>query len=179
MSKDTRPEDEEELDGGMSTSESKIRGLPSFLLLLTFFTISVAVILLTPRLTQAPPPNMGLHTHPALFPTIALLMMATASGILTVRCLLRSWPFEIGPSIVKALRFGRLPVAFSVIYLIYFVAVAKIGYMLATLILTVLVLALAKVDRKNFLVGALLLPAICYVVFIYLLEIWFPAPEWF
>ncbi|MBV7393460.1 tripartite tricarboxylate transporter TctB family protein [Mameliella sediminis] len=171
--------DDDDVDGGMSTAEDQIRGLGPFLMTSALFLASVALIVLTPNLTKAPPPNMGYHTHPAFFPMLCLIVIALSSGVVTLRCLLRSLPFSLREFASNLARYGTMPMLYSALYLGYFFVVPLIGYIPATVVFVAVTLAFAKMTLRQWLTGVIGLPIICFVAFVYFFEIWFPAPSLF
>lgn len=166
----------ENVDGGMAVAEEDIRGLGSFVLVLLLFVASAGLLAFTPFLTKAPPPSMGYHTHPAFFPGIALGLTTIGSGLVAVRCLLRSWPFEPAP--LRKWHFSAAaPALFGILFLGYVTLVPLFGYTLSTVMFVGVTLGLARLTLRQWLTGVLLLPVICWITFVWLFDIWFPVPS--
>ncbi len=166
----------EHVDGGMAVAEEDIRGLGSFVLVFLLFVMSAGLLTFTPVLTKAPPPDMGYHTHPAFFPGIALGLTAVGSGLVSFRCFMRSWPFEIAPLHPRHFE-AATPVLFSLLFLGYVTLVPMLGYVLSTVMFVGAVLGIAGLSLRQWLTGVVLLPAICWITFVWLFDVWFPDPS--
>ncbi len=176
MQHDRYAPDTEHVDGGMAVAEEDIRGLGSFVLVLSLFVVSAGLLAFTPVLTKAPPPNMGYHTHPAFFPGIALGLTAVGSGLVSLRCLMRSWPFEFAQLNPRSF-VAATPVLFALLFLGYVTLVPLLGYMLSTVLFVGTILGIARLTLRQWLTGVVLLPAICWITFVWLFDVWFPAPS--
>lgn len=136
--------------------------------------LGAAILLpLTPRLIVGMPEEVAYYRSPALFPSIALALVAIAAAIHCVR-LLRGASLSTDDIDEPAAHWRVVVLAF-VAYVLYVLAVPLVGYAVATAVFLLGLGALSGLGwRLPALVGVCLTAAL-YLVFVLGFRVWFPA----
>lgn len=136
--------------------------------------LGAAILLpLTPRLIVGMPQDVAYYRSPALFPSIALALVAIAAAVHCVR-LLRGASLSTDDIDEPAAHWRVVVLAF-VAYVLYVLAVPLVGYVAAT---AVFLLGLGTLSGLGWRLPAAIgvsVTAALYLIFVVGFKVWFPA----
>ena len=140
--------------------------------------LGAAVLLpLVPRLIIGIHPGVPYYRSPALFPSIALALIAICGALHCVR-LLRGAALATD-DIEEPAAHWRVVVLAFLGYAAYAVAVPVVGYLPATGLFLFILGRLAGLGWRLPAMVAIALTAVLYLVFVVLFQVWFPAASLF
>jgi hypothetical protein len=132
---------------------------------------------LVPRLIIGIHPDAPYYRSPALFPSIALALIAICGALHCVR-LLRGAPLATDDIEEPAAHWRVVVLAFCA-YAAYAAVVPRIGYVPATGLFLLLLGRLAGLGWRLPAVVAIALTAILYLLFVVAFKVWFPVASLF
>lgn len=141
----------------------------------TLALVGTLLLIFTPALIPALREGVPYYKSAAFFPMTALALLSVAATLHTLR-LLRGAPLHADDIDEPAANWRMVAVG-AAAYAAYIALVPLVGYVAGTLCFLFALGCLARLGWKVPLAVALLLTGLLFAIFVYGLNVWFPAPS--